>query len=69
MGLQVYDAATGDAETIQTVVKSTVKVTDTTSSNISSFKSLEPGMTVVVVGTSKYGVYEVNQIIVTAAVN
>ena len=69
MGLQVFDSATGEAETIQTVVKSTVKVTDTTSSNISSFKSLEPGMTVVVVGTSKYGVYEVNQIIVTAKVD
>lgn len=69
MGLQVFDAATGEAETIQTVVKSTVKVTDTTSSNVSSFKSLEPGMTVVVVGTSKYGVYEVNQIIVTAKVD
>ena len=69
MGLQIFDSATGEAETIQTVVKSTVKVTDTTSSNISSFKSLEPGMTVVVVGTSKYGVYEVNQIIVTAKVD
>lgn len=69
MGLQVTDPATGKVETIQTVVKSTVKVTDTTSSRVSAFKSLEPGMTVVVVGTSNYGVYEVNQIIVTGSAN
>ena len=49
-------------------MKSTVKITDTTSSRISAFKSLQPGMSVVVVGTSNYGVYEVNQIIVTATV-
>lgn len=66
MGLQVTDASTGETKTIQTVVKSSVKVTDTTSSRITSFKALEPGMTVVVVGTSNYGVYEVSQIIVTA---
>ena len=66
MGLQIKDAATGKIETIQTVVKSTVKVTDTTSSKISTFKALEPGMSVVAVGTSKYGVYEISQIIVTA---
>lgn len=69
MGLQTFDAVTGQSEVIQTVVKSSVKVTDTTSSNITNFKSLQPGMTVVVVGTSKYGVYEVNQIIVTAKVD
>lgn len=68
MGLQVTDAATGVTSEVQTVVKSSVKVTDTTSSRISAFKNLEPGMTVVVVGTSNYGVYEVNQIIVTATV-
>lgn len=68
MGLQVTDAATGTVSEVQTVVKSTVKITDTTSSKISAFKSLQPGMTVVVVGTSNYGVYEVNQIIVTATV-
>lgn len=68
MGLQVTDPATGTVSDVQTVVKSTVKITDTTSSKISAFKSLEPGMTVVVVGTSNYGVYEVNQIIVTATV-
>lgn len=68
MGLQVVDAATGTVSEVQTVVKSTVKITDTTSSRITAFKSLEPGMTVVVVGTSNYGVYEVNQIIVTATV-
>lgn len=66
MGLNVYDSATGEMNEIQTVVKSSVKVTDTTSSRISTFKALESGMTVVVVGTSNYGVYEVNQIIVTA---
>lgn len=66
MGLQVKDSSTGKIETIQTVVKSTVKVTDTTSSKISSFKALEPGMSIVAVGTSKYGVYEISQIIVTA---
>lgn len=69
MGLQVVDTATGEITEVQTVVKSSVKITDTTSSGISSFKSLEAGMTVVVVGTANYGVYEVTQIIVTAAVN
>ena len=69
MGLQVTDPATGVSNDVQTVVKSTVKVTDTTSSRITAFKNLEPGMTVVVVGTSNYGVYEVTQIIVTATVN
>ena len=69
MGLQVVDASTGTISEVQTVVKSTVKITDTTSSRISAFKNLEPGMTVVVVGTSNYGVYEVNQIIVTATVD
>lgn len=69
MGIQVYDAATGTTSEVQTVVKSTVKITDTTSSRISTFKALKPGMTVVVVGTSNYGVYEVNQIIVTATVD
>ena len=69
MGLQVVDATTGTTSEVQTVVKSTVKITDTTSSRISTFKNLEPGMTVVVVGTSNYGVYEVNQIIVTATVD
>jgi len=56
-------------EEVQTVVKSTVKITDTTSSRISTFKALQTGMSVVVVGTSNYGVYEVNQIIVTATVD
>ena len=68
MGLRVIDAATGEATEIQTVVKSTVKITDTTSSRVSAFKSLQPGMSVVVVGSSNYGVYEVTQIIVTATV-
>ncbi len=68
MGLSVVDSATGTINEVQTVVKSTVKITDTTSSNITSFKALQTGMTVVVVGTSNYGVYEVNQIIVTASV-
>lgn len=68
MGIDVIDPATGDVQSVQTVVKSSVKVTDTTSSRISTFKALQPGMTVVVVGTSSYGVYEVNQIIVTADV-
>ncbi|MEE1043155.1 MAG: S-layer homology domain-containing protein [Clostridia bacterium] len=69
MGLQVVDAATGAINNVQTVVKSNVKITDTTSSGVYSFKNIEPGMTVVVVGTSNYGVYEVTQIIVTAKVN
>ena len=69
MGLQVTDAATGTVSEVQTVVKSSVKITDTTSSSISSFKNIQPGMTVVVVGTSNYGVYEVTQIIVTASVD
>ena len=69
MGLNVYDSATGETNEIQTVVKSSVKVTDTTSSRITTFKALEPGMTVVAVGSSSYGVYEVTQIIVTAGVN
>ncbi len=68
MGLRVTDPTTGTLSEVQTVVKSTVKITDTTSSRISAFKSLQPGMSVVVVGTSNYGVYEVNQIIVTATV-
>ncbi len=68
MGLKVMDAVTGEFKEIQTVATSTVKVTDTTSSKINSFKALQPGMTVVVVGTSNYGVYEVNQVIVTAGV-
>ena len=68
MGLRVIDAVTGEATEIQTVVKSTVKITDTTSSRVSAFKSLQPGMSVVVVGSSNYGVYEVTQIIVTATV-
>ncbi|MBQ6907843.1 MAG: S-layer homology domain-containing protein [Clostridia bacterium] len=66
MGIQVVDAATGDITEVQTVVKSNVKITDTTSSNISAFRSLSAGMTVVVVGAANYGVYEVSQIIVTA---
>ena len=69
MGLRVVDAATGETTDVQTVVKSSVKITDTTSSRISAFKNLQPGMTVVVIGTSNYGVYEVNQIIVTATVD
>ena len=69
MGLQVIDATTGEIEDVQTVVKSNVKITDTTSSSITSFKNIQPGMTVVVVGTSKYGVYEVTQIIVTATID
>lgn len=69
MGLKVVDAATGETKEIQTVATSTVKVTDTTSSKINTFKALQAGMTVVAVGTSNYGVYEVNQIIVTAGVN
>ena len=68
MGIRVIDAVTGEATEIQTVVKSTVKITDTTSSRVSAFKSLQPGMSVVVVGSSNYGVYEVTQIIVTATV-
>lgn len=68
MGLRVVDAATGETNEIQTVVKSSVKITDTTSSRVTTFKALQPGMSVVVVGTSNYGVYEVNQIIVTATV-
>lgn len=66
MGLSVTNATTGEVETIQTVVKSNAKITDTTSSNISTFRALQPGMTVVVVGTANYGVYEITQIIVTA---
>lgn len=69
MGLKVTDPATGEQSEIQTVVKSTVKVTDTTSSRINAFKNLEQGMAVVVVGSSNYGVYEVTQIIVTATVD
>lgn len=69
MGLQVVDAATGTVNDVQTVVKSNVKITDTTSSSISSFRNIQPGMTVVVVGTSNYGVYEVTQIIVTATID
>lgn len=69
MGLQVVDAVTGAINDVQTVVKSNVKITDTTSSGVYSFKNIQPGMTVVVVGTSNYGVYEVTQIIVTAKVN
>ncbi len=69
MGLKVVDAATGETKEIQTVATSSVKVTDTTSSRITSFKALQPGMTIVVVGTSNYGVYEINQIIVTASAN
>ena len=68
MGLRVVDAATGETNEIQKVVKSSVKITDTTSSRVTTFKALQPGMSVVVVGTSNYGVYEVNQIIVTATV-
>ncbi len=68
MGLMVTDPATGTQSEMQTVVKSSVKVTDTTSSRISEFKNLEQGMSVVVVGSSNYGVYEVTQIIVTATV-
>ncbi len=68
MGILVTDPATGAQNEIQTVVKSTVKVTDTTSSRINAFKNLEQGMSVVVVGSSNYGVYEVTQIIVTATV-
>lgn len=69
MGLQVIDAATGAVNDVQTVVKSSAKITDTTSSRVTSFKNIQPGMTVVVVGTSNYGVYEVTQIIVTAGIN
>ena len=68
MGINVYDPATGETNVVQTVASSSVEITDTTSSKISAFKALKPGMTVVVVGTSNYGVYEVSQIIVTASV-
>jgi len=66
MGIQVTDAATGAVSEVQTVVKSNAKITDTTSSNISSLKGITAGMTVVAVGTANYGVYEISQIIVTA---
>lgn len=69
MGLQIVDPATGETKEIQTVASKDVKITDASSSRITSFKGLQPGMTVVVVGSANYGVYEVAQIIVTVAVN
>ncbi len=66
MGIKVLDHTTGEYNEVQTVVSAKVTVTDSTSSRITEFKKLEEGMSVVVVGSSNYGVYEVSQIIVTA---
>ncbi len=64
MGIDVVNAD-GSVETVQAVVKSNVKITDTTSSNITKFKGITAGRSVVAVGTVNYGVYEVNTITIT----
>ena len=65
MGIDVVDAATGKVSTVQAVVKSTVKITDTTASNVRTFKALTTGRSVVAVGTVNYGVYEITSITIT----
>ena len=65
MGIDVVDTATGNVQTVQAVVKSTVKITDTTASNITKFKGITVGRSVVAVGTVNYGVYEINTITIT----
>lgn len=65
MGIDVVDQTTGKVTTVQAVVKSTVKIIDSTSSNISKFKSLTAGRSIVAVGTVNYGVYEINTITIT----
>ncbi len=64
MGIDIVNAD-GDIETVQAVVKSSVKITDTTSSKISQFKNLKEGRSIVAVGTVNYGVYEVTSITIT----
>ena len=64
MGIDVVNSD-GSVETVQAVVKSTVKITDTTSSNITKFKGITTGRSVVAVGTVNYGVYEVTTITIT----
>ena len=65
MGIDVVDTTTGNVQTVQAVVKSTVKITDTTASNITKFKGITVGRSVVAVGTVNYGVYEINTITIT----
>ncbi len=65
MGIDVVDAATGKVETVQAVVKSNVTITDTTASNVRTFKALTTGRSVVAVGTVNYGVYEITSITIT----
>lgn len=65
MGIDVVDTTTGKVTTVQAVVKSSVKITDTTASNVRTFKALTQGRSVVAVGTVNYGVYEINSITIT----
>ncbi|MBQ4542574.1 MAG: S-layer homology domain-containing protein [Clostridia bacterium] len=65
MGIDVVDAATGKVSTVQAVVKSNVTITDTTASNVRTFKALTTGRSVVAVGTVNYGVYEITSITIT----
>lgn len=64
MGIEVINSD-GTIETIQTVVKSSVVITDVTSTKISSFKKLTAGRQVVVTGSVNYGVFEVATITIT----
>lgn len=64
MGIDVVNAD-GTVETVQAVVKSNVKITDTTSTKVTQFKNIKEGRNIVAVGTVNYGVYEVSQITIT----
>ena len=64
MGVDVMNSD-GDINTVQTVVKSTVTITDVTSTKITAFKKLTPGRSVVVTGNVNYGVFEVSTITIT----
>lgn len=64
MGVDVVNSD-GEITTVQTVVKSTVTITDVTSTRISSFKKLTTGRSVVVTGSVNYGVFEVSTITIT----
>lgn len=65
MGIDVVNSDTGLTETIQCVVKSSVQITDVTSTRVSQFKNLTAGRSVVVTGTVNYGVFEVATITIT----
>ncbi len=66
LGMDVIDSVTGKVSTQTVVVKSNVKIVDSTATKIAALKGITAGRSIIAIGAiDNYGTYAVNTIIIT----